>query len=112
MDILGNRIENISIITKGTLYHWKSTNLEDNNATADNVVESIQAEAIKIANGDLKRITALSTDTYNTQRAVWNRITELEAIKHVISIPCESHSLQLIIKDLLDPGKDDNKQDI
>jgi hypothetical protein len=41
MDILGNRIENISIIAKGTLYHWKSTNLEDNDATADNAVESI-----------------------------------------------------------------------
>jgi hypothetical protein len=33
-------------------------------------------------------------------------------MKHIISVPCESHSLQLIIKDLLDPGKDDNKQDI
>ena len=40
-DISGNQIENISIIAKGTLYHWKSTNLEDNDATADNAVESI-----------------------------------------------------------------------
>jgi hypothetical protein len=41
MDILGNRIENISVIAKGILYHWKSTNLEDNDATVDNAVESI-----------------------------------------------------------------------
>jgi hypothetical protein len=41
MDISGNRIENISVIAKGTSYHWKSTNLEDNDATTDNAVESI-----------------------------------------------------------------------
>jgi hypothetical protein len=60
----------------------------------------------------MKRITALSTNTYNTQQAVWDRIKKLDKLKYIITIGCESYGLQLIIKDLLNPGKDDQKQDI
>jgi hypothetical protein len=54
------------MISKGTSYYWKSTNLEDSDAIANGIIKSLHMEAFKISNGDLKRITSLSTNTCNT----------------------------------------------
>lgn len=109
-NIAGDRIENVSVICKGTAYHWASTNLEDRDATADSAVKSLKEAVQEITQGQLERISSLSTDTCSTQRAVWKRIHELEEFKHILTIPCDAHGLQLIIKDLLDPGKDEENR--
>ena len=108
-NITGNRIGNISVIHKGTSYFWKNTDLEDEDANADNAVAHIKREALKITKSDLKRLSSLATDTCNTQRKVWRRFQELPELRHVISVPYDSYGLQLVIKDLLDPGKDEDK---
>jgi len=106
-DITNHRIQNVSVMCNQTSYHWSSENLEDEEATADASVATIKAKAIEITNNDLNRLSSLSTDTCNTQRSVWKKVQMIPELKHVFTIPCDSHGLQLVIKDLIDPGKDE-----
>lgn len=62
-NITGDRIGNISVIHKGTSYFWSNTDLEAEDANADTIVAHIKSEALKIARGDLKRLSSLATDT-------------------------------------------------
>ena len=73
-NISGNRIENVSVICKGTAYHWRSSNIEDRDATADATIELIKNEAIQITKGRLNRVSSISTDTCSTQRALQKKI--------------------------------------
>jgi hypothetical protein len=47
-NISGIRIENISVIVKGTLYFWSNESLEDKNATANATVQSVKQKALDI----------------------------------------------------------------
>lgn len=111
-NIIGDRIGNISVMHKGTSYFWNNTDLEAEDADADTTVAHIKSGAFKITRGDLKRLSSLATDTCNTQRKVWRRFQELPELRHMILVPCDSHGLQLVIKDLIDPGKDEDKTTI
>lgn len=51
---------------------------------------------------DWKCINSLSTDTCSTMRSVWDILQRKSQLKHAFMIPCDSHGLQLIFKDLLD----------
>lgn len=106
-NITNHRIQNVSVMCNQTSYHWSSENLEDEEATADASVATIKVKALEITNNDLNRLSSLSTDTCNTQRSVWKKVQMIPELKHVLSIPCDSHGLQLAIKDLIDPGKDE-----
>ena len=74
----------------------------------DNVIKG----ANKITRGALYRWTSFSSDTCNTQRKVWKVLSERPVVKHVLSVPCDSHGIQLIFKDILFPGKADNSKQI
>jgi hypothetical protein len=105
-NITGTRIENISVIVKGTSYFWSNESLEDRNATADATIQSIKQKALDITQGDLKRLGALSTDTCSTQQASWAKLKSDPDLAHVFGIGCDSHGIQLIIKDIVEPGKE------
>jgi hypothetical protein len=105
-NISGTRIENISVIVKGTSYFWSNESLEDKNATANATVQSIKQKALDITQGDLKRLGSLSTDTCSTQQASWAKLKLDPDLVHVFGIGCDSHGIQLIIKDIVEPGKE------
>jgi hypothetical protein len=65
-NISGTRIENVSVVVKGTSYFWSNESLEDKNATADTIIKSIKQKALDITKGDLKRLGSLLTDTCPT----------------------------------------------
>jgi hypothetical protein len=65
-NITGDRIRNISVIYKGTSYFWSNTDLEAKDTNANTTVAHIKTEALKITRGDLKRLSSLAIDTYNT----------------------------------------------
>jgi hypothetical protein len=75
-------------------------------------MDYIRKQALKITMGNLKKWTAFSSDTNNTQRKCWKLIAQEPDLSHVHSIPYDSHGLQLSIKDLLWPGKDRFNQQI
>jgi hypothetical protein len=51
-------------------------------------------------NGDLKKIGSMTTDTCVTMRLFWDLAEKTVELSHVIFVPCDSHGLQLLIKDL------------
>jgi hypothetical protein len=51
---------------------------------------------------DLSRVSSLTTDTCTTMRSTWLGLEAVDKLSHVLFIPCDSHGLQLLIKDLLD----------
>jgi hypothetical protein len=106
-NITGIRIENISVIVKGISYFWSNESLEDRNATAEATINSVKEKAINITNGDLKRLGSLSTDTCPIQQAAWAKLKLDPELVHVFGIGCDSYGNQLIIKDIIEPGKVD-----
>ncbi|KFZ17216.1 hypothetical protein V501_01850 [Pseudogymnoascus sp. VKM F-4519 (FW-2642)] len=59
----------------------------------------------KASKYDLSRVSSLSTDTCATMRSTWTGLESLKELSHVLFIPCDSHGLQLLIKDLLQEPK-------
>jgi hypothetical protein len=51
---------------------------------------------------DLSRVSSLTTDTCTTMRSTWTGLETVEQLSHALFIPCDSHGLQLLIKDLLE----------
>jgi hypothetical protein len=51
---------------------------------------------------DLKRMSSLSTDTCATMQKTWTGLEKHPLLKHLFFVPCDSHGLQLLIKDILE----------
>jgi hypothetical protein len=51
---------------------------------------------------DLSRVSSLTTDTCATMRSTWTGLEHTEQLAHALFIPCDSHGLQLLIKDILE----------
>jgi hypothetical protein len=100
------RVENVSFMAGGISYYWKSTGIGAIRAGSDWTLDHLKGQALEITMGNLKKWTAFSSDTNNTQRRCWELIARDAELAHVHNIPCESHGHQLSIKDILFPGKD------
>lgn len=105
-NINNERIENMSVSCKGTTYHWRSVSLGEKSANADATVNAVKQCAMEVTDGDTSRISSLATDTCAVQLSAWKKLHQTPGFSHIFMIGCESHSLQLVIKDLMTP---DNK---
>ena len=52
---------------------------------------------------DWKRINSVSTDTCSVMKSVWEKLEQTLELRHCFMIPCDSHGLQLFMKDIVDP---------
>ncbi|KAJ6041452.1 uncharacterized protein N7446_010660 [Penicillium canescens] len=52
---------------------------------------------------DWNRINSISTDTCHVMKSVWEKLEATPELRHCFMIPCDSHGLQLIMKDIVDP---------
>lgn len=111
-NIAKQRVENVSFIVDGLSYYWNSTEIGAQKAGADWSLANIKKCAKEICLNNLKKFTAFSSDTDSTQRSIWSLISQDPELKHVHSIPCNSHGVALMLKDILWPGKDDQKHQI
>jgi len=92
-------------LVNGISYYWNSIAIGALKAGADWTVANIINNAKDITNGAFNRWTSFSSDTCSTQRKIWALLHTKEEAAHVLSVPCNSHGIQLIFKDLLFPGK-------
>lgn len=46
-------------------------------------------------------INSVATDTCRTMRSLWEELHQYERFKYTFFIPCDSHGLQLLIKDII-----------
>lgn len=51
---------------------------------------------------NLKKINSIAINTCNLQRAVWDILSHNPTFQHIFFISCDSHGLQLLIKDLFE----------
>jgi hypothetical protein len=97
-----DRVANIAVNTAASsAFHLHTMSLEDRNVTAEEVVELVKRHANEVTEGDLLRWNSICTDTCSTLRLM-HRILEVNpATSHVFSVLCDSHGLQLFVKDVL-----------
>ena len=63
----------------------------------DGIVETCQS----ITNGNMSQWKAVSTDTCSTMHSLGNKLRFQPETNHMMAVLCDSHGLQLLMKDLL-----------
>ena len=101
-NIKRQRVMNLcaSVPSHGSFYVLSHV-LGSHSLSADWTARWFVEQSMKLVKGEPWRINALITDTCPTQRSAWHLIEQDERFKHVFFVPCESHSLQLFIGDIL-----------
>lgn len=102
------RVMVLTITTAQKSWFYCLKNMHNTRLNANNIskwiLEQIEAILSTISDGELdwECINSLSTDTCSVMRSVWRILQRKPQINHAFMIPCDSHGLQLIFKDLLD----------
>jgi hypothetical protein len=97
-----NRIINTSVVTStGETFYWKNIEAAEGKLGAKELTDHALKTAEDITDGNMKKWTSFISDTCATMRASWKNIEQDPRSKHVITVPCDSHGLQLLIKDIL-----------
>lgn len=101
-NVSGHRIVNISVqLPDGPAFYWKTFDTGDEQHTAENWVKLIWGGMQQLCGGDLSRINSICTDTENTMRSVHGLLGRFPELSHINFSLCDSHGLQLLIKDIL-----------
>ena len=100
-NINNNRIFNISLHTSNGALYWLSEDIGEEQMTAGNIANMLKTRLRELSNGDLQRINTVATDTCPTMFSVWELMRADNDFKHIFFIPCDSHGLQLLVKDIL-----------
>jgi hypothetical protein len=97
-----NRMINLSAIQKplGSLF-LANRDAKDAKLSAKFFLQWFLVESQRYTRGDTQRIGSMTSDTCATMRNFWALAEAEPSLSHVIFVPCDSHGLQLLIKDLL-----------
>jgi Protein of unknown function (DUF 659) len=103
--IRGQRILNLSISTVDKSYYFMTEDMGDKPLDAQNIAEwTLKAaeELLRLLGPtvDWGRTNSLASDTRNTMKAS-DILRANSRTRNTFFIPCDSHSLQLVIKDIL-----------
>ncbi|KAJ3453422.1 hypothetical protein MRS44_017669 [Fusarium solani] len=108
-DLSNNRIVNISIsIPNSVTFYWKTVNTRNEEHTALNTIRLIQPllEDVFTREGedfqDFSRMNAICTDTCSTMRKLHAEMKNMPEFRHCFFILCDSHGLQLLVKDIVE----------
>lgn len=99
----GRRVINLIAGTdRGPFFYRLLTLSNGEAATAENLYKYIKPVLHELCDGDYSRINSFSTDTCATMRKWWRDAHAIPELSHCLFIPCDSHSLQLLIKDIVE----------
>jgi hypothetical protein len=97
-----HRIINTLVITNSNdAWYWKNKEAAEGKLGAKELTALAIEAGEDITEHDLTRWTSFTSDTCATMRASWKLIEQDPRSKHVITAPCDSRGLQLLIKDIL-----------
>ncbi|RKF64390.1 hypothetical protein GcC1_132026, partial [Golovinomyces cichoracearum] len=102
-------IENTSFLTDRVSFYHASTAIGFHTASVHFTYNNVVKHARELTHGNLAKWASYSSDTCATQKSFWEIMNSTAETKHVLTVPCDSHGLQLIFKDLLWPGKDNHR---
>ena len=100
-DINHSRICNISIHTPYGSLHYISEDIGAKRMDAAGCANWLRTHLQKLTDNDFARINSIATDTCNTMLSMRKELLQSPDFKHVLFIPCDSHGIQLLVKDLL-----------
>jgi Protein of unknown function (DUF 659) len=95
-----SRICNISVHTVHGSLHYISEDIGALRMNAENYANWLVKHLRVLTNNDLSRINSLAADTCSTMYSLRDLLRRIPELKHIFYIPCDSHSLQLLIKDI------------
>jgi Protein of unknown function (DUF 659)/hAT family C-terminal dimerisation region len=95
------RICNISIHSDHGSLHYLSEDIRAKRMTAPASAEWLRNHLLALSDNNLRRINSVATDTCDTMYKMWTELQRFPDLKHTLFVPCNSHSIQLLIKDLL-----------
>ena len=101
-NINGQRVLNICVQVAGRqTFYWTTIDTKAVELTAVNYLLLLQPILRDITAGNLACINSFSTDSCNTMRATRQLCLQHPKLQHCFWALCDSHGLQLLIKDLL-----------
>jgi len=100
-NINGSRISNISVHSGYGSLHYVSEDIRAKWMTAPAAAQWLRNHLNALSNSRLERINSIASDTCSTMRSMWTEIEKFDDLKHCLFVPCDSHSIQLLVKDLL-----------
>ncbi|KJZ68369.1 hypothetical protein HIM_12243 [Hirsutella minnesotensis 3608] len=102
-DISSNRIMNISIeISNSVAFYWTTIDTNDRDHAALTTLSLIKPGLVDIFGDDFSRMNALCTDTCSTMRKLHREMKALPEFSHCLYVLCDSHGLQLLVKDIVE----------
>lgn len=101
-NLKGERILNMTVLTKDHhAFDAFSESAGDKRLDAAENARWMLAKMLELTGGDLGKIHSVTTDTCSLERATWDRLSQDPRLSHIFYVPCDSHGLQLLIKNLL-----------
>jgi 6-pyruvoyl-tetrahydropterin synthase len=103
-NIRNRQIMNLSVSTHERSFCILTEDMKDKQPTATNIASWIINQITATLGPDASawtKVNSFASDTCNTMKAVWPIIQSMAGLEHVFCIGCDSHSLQLLMKDLL-----------
>jgi hypothetical protein len=102
-NVSSNRMMNYCATTSSNEYFFiKSVEAPVGTLSAEVVLDGIVETCQSITNGDMTRWKAVSTDTCSAMLSMGNKLRLRPETHHMMAVLCDSHRLQLLIKDLLE----------
>jgi len=99
--IRGAKICNISVHSESRSYHYLSKDIGALQMNAVDNTEWLRTHLLMLSNNDPARINSITMDTCSTMFSMWEQFECYDDFKHYLFIPCDSHGIQLLIKDIL-----------
>ena len=96
-----NKIINLSIQTADGVFFQCSEPVRVQSMASEHYAEWIFGRMVEATCNDLSRVNSLATNTCATMRKTWRILQHRESLRHVFFVPCDSHGLQMLIKDVL-----------
>jgi len=100
-NINSTRISNISIQLDAGSLHYISEDIWTIQMTAFASAQWLRSHLINLVSNEPTRLNSITNDTCSTMFSMWGEIEKFPEFKHVFFVPCDSHGLQLFVKDLL-----------
>jgi len=100
-NIRGFRICNISVHSPSGSLYYLSEDLCAKQMTAAAAAQWLRNHLLVLSNVNLSCINSIITDTCALMFAMWVEMQRFVEFKHCLFIPCDSHGIQLLVKDLL-----------
>jgi hypothetical protein len=111
-NIVGHRIMVMTLITPKCSWLYCLEDMQEKRLDARGIADWVHGKLTKFLSDlnqggapDFSCLNSFSTDTCSTMRLAWETLRLKPELKHIFFIPCDSHGIQLIFKDLLE-GQD------